>query len=116
MEEMIPRPLNVVKTAGSKPKHGIRLASRSSYPFIPCRRSSLRGDSRHSSSDSTNSMATAPDEIPEQIKVPKRSRANTQSSDHGQQKEDETVGYGKGSDKVTCLFFFLFSLVWLTFV
>lgn len=90
----------MVKTARSKPKYGILPVSRTSYPFIPCRTSSLRRNSRCPSSDSTTSMTTAPDEIPEQIKVPKRSRANTHPSNRGREEDGETVGCIKGSDEV----------------
>ena len=98
MEEMIPRPLNVVKMSRSKSKveNDVHSIYSLPYPLIPYRKSSVRGFSRRSSNDSTNSMVTAP----EQIKVPKRNRAS--------RVEKEEEDGAKDSDKVCCSF-----CVWL---
>lgn len=96
MEDIIPRPLNIVKMSQSRSRpeneaHGIYSLP---FPLIPYRKSSVCGFSRRSSNDSTNSMATAP----EQIKVPKRKRANHNAEDK------EHSDWAKDSDKVRCSF------------
>lgn len=105
MEEIIPRPLNVVKMSQSKPENEMDNIYKLPYPHIPYRRSSIRAYSRHSSNDSTNSMVTAP----EQIKVPKRNRGN---ASNGVREETEDSDGVKGSDKVRCISFHLG--IWLT--
>lgn len=101
MEDIIPKPLRVIKTQ-SNSKHEIRSVSRSSYPSIPCRSSSLRLDSRQVSSDSSTSTTPSPppfSDNSEPIKIRKRSRAYTISS-QDRDSEGQSVSYPRGSDEV----------------
>lgn len=100
MEDIIPKPLRVVKNQ-SNPMHEIRSVSCSSYPSIPCRKSSLRVDWRQFSSDSRDSTETPPfSDNPKQIKIRKRNQANTRLSNHGQENRQRSDSYSASSDKV----------------
>ena len=100
MEDIIPKPLRVVKNQ-SNPMHEIRSVSCSSYPSIPCRKSSLRVDWRQFSSDSRDSTETPPfSDNPKQIKIRKRNQANTRLFNHGQENRQRSDSYSASSDKV----------------
>ena len=100
MEDIVPKPLRVVKNQ-SNPMHELRSVSYSSYPSIPCRKSSLRVDWRQFSSDSTDSTKTPPfSDNPKQIKIRKRGQANTQFPNEGQGNGQKFGSYPVTSDEV----------------
>ena len=100
MEDIIPKPLRVVKNQPN-PMHEIRSVSCSSYPSIPCRKSSLRVDWRQFSSDSRDSTETPPfSDNPKQIKIRKRGQANTRPLSHGQGNWQKSGSYSASSDEV----------------
>ena len=100
MEDIIPKPLRVVKNQPN-PMHEIRSVSCSSYPSIPCRTSSLRVDWRQCSNDSRNSTKTPPfSDNPKQIKIRKRGQTNTRLSSHSQGNWKRSGSDSAASDEV----------------
>lgn len=100
MEDIIPKPLRVIKNQPN-PMHELRSVSCSSYPSIPCRKSSLRVDWRQFSNDSRDSTETPPfSDNPKQIKIRKRGQANTRLSNNGQGNWQGSASYSAASDEV----------------
>lgn len=93
MDDLVPKPLRIVKSTPVRKREYTGLPALS-YPQIPRRDSSVRGDWRRRSDESGNSITTPPLSVSmEQLEMPKMRSAEKVRKNEGYRCETKVTDY-----------------------